>query len=563
MNEEQKFDAIVIGAGITGGWAAKELTERGLRTLLLDRGDAYEHGDYPGEHVSNPQISFGALPDRATIDRDYPVQGHVYAFEEANKHHFINDRENPYENRGETPFTWIRGGVFGGRSLTWGRQAYRWGPQDFEANAIDGHGIDWPVRYDDIDPWYAHVEKFIGVCGQKEGLSSFPDGEFQKPMEMTAIEKTIKKRLGKHWPELTYTIGRAAILTEDLGDRGACHYCGPCPRGCSTGSYFSTLSSTLPAAEATGKLTVRPYSLVERLDLDNDTGRIKSVTLIDTRDRSRHVFEADIIFMCASTIASAQVLLNSATESLPNGLANSSGVVGKYLMEHSNGASGLAIYLDDLDRYYYGYRPNGTYIPRFRNLNGQDDDAEFVRGYGYQTNVVRLDWREMMHMPGIGASYKDILRKPGVWACLLDGFGECLPRETNRVTLNQQKRDVFGLPVVEISFAWGDNERRMRQDMAVHAEKVFRASGAAYYQTFPDAPEAAHAIHEMGTVRMGLDKRSSALNGWNQSHDHPNLFVTDGAAMVSTAYVNPSLTYMAFTARAAAYAADHWHKNTI
>ncbi len=558
------YDAIIIGSGMTGGWAAKELTERGLRVLVLDRGRAHEHGvDYHGEHASNWNLTYGGLPDRALYTSDYSVQRTSYAFDETTRQHFINDRENPYINEGATPFDWIRGSTIGGRSLMWARQSYRWGPQEFEANAQDGHGTDWPIRYADIAPWYSYVEKFVGISGQKEGLASFPDGEFQKPMEMMAPEKMIKRRLAKYCPELTFTIGRTAVLTEDLGNRAACHYCGACPRGCSTGSYFSSLSATLPAAEKTGRMTLRPDSLVEKLSADPESGHIRTVHIIDTNTKQKHKFSADMVFMCASTIASAQILLNSRTAQFPTGLANSSGVVGRYLMDHTDGFAGTGVILEHLDRYFYGVRPNGTYIPRFRNLNGQDADADFIRGYGFQTNMIRLRWKEMMHQPGIGKAYKDMLRKPGPWILALAGFGECLPNADNRVTLDPQKTDHYGLPQVRIRFSWGENERRQRVDMQKQAKRILRAIGASFITTYDELPKTANAIHEMGTIRMGKDKRTAALNGWNQSYDHPNLFVTDGAAMASTGYINPSLTYMAFTARAANYAADLWHKNKL
>ncbi len=564
MTEDIIYDAIVIGSGMSGGWAAKELTERGLNVLVLDRGRDHKHGeDYHGEHAENWKLQYGGLPDRELIESDYMVQSTSYAFDETTRQHFINDRENPYINEGDTPFDWVRGSTIGGRSLMWARQSYRWGPQEFEANAQDGHGTDWPVRYDDIAPWYDHVERFVGVSGRAENLPSFPDGIFQKPMEMMAPEKMIKKRLAKYCPDLTYTIGRTAVLTEPLNDRSPCHYCGACPRGCSTGSFFSSLSATLPAAHATGRMILRPDSLVEKLTANPETGKIENVHIIDTQTRKTYRFTARLVFMCASTIATAQILLNSRNHQFPNGLANSSGVVGKYLMDHTDGFAGTGIILEHLDRYFYGMRPNGTYIPRFRNLNGQDTDADFIRGYGFQTNMIRLRWRDMMHQAGIGKDYKDMLRKPGPWVFVLSGFGECLPHSDNQISLDETKTDAYGLPQVRIKFSWRENERRMRVDMKRHADRVLRAAGATFISTNDELPKTANAIHEMGTVRMGKDKTHAALNGWNQSYDHPNLFVTDGAAMASSGYINPSLTYMAFTARAAAYAADLWQKNKL
>ena len=558
------YDAIVIGSGITGGLAAKELTEKGMHVLMLERGTALEHGSgYVGEHAPNWTIPFGNLGDYQRNQKDYPVQSQSYAFDEVTRPHFIKDSDEPYIQEGDTNFEWIRGARVGGRSLMWGRQVYRWGPQDFLANAEDGHGTDWPVRYDDIKDWYSHVEKFIGVTGKKEGLESFPDGEFQKPMEMYALEKRIKGRLARHASELTYTMGRSAVLTEPLGDRQPCHYCGACPRGCSTGSYFSTQSSTLPAARKTGRLTVRAESAVQKILHDPAKNRVTGVQIKDMKSGELLQFKSRIIFLNASTIHSAQILLNSKTPAFPDGLANSSGVVGKYLMDHNEHSSNMGVFFDDIDQYFSGHRPNGTYIPRFRNLDGQDEDADFLRGYGYQCNTVRLDHRFTMHQKGIGADYKEAIRKPGPWIFLMTAFGECLPSESNRVTLDDTKRDAFGMPLVRIAMKFGENERKMRTDITSQADRILKAAGAAFIIPDDGSEKPISAIHEMGTIRMGKDPKTSALNGWNQSHDIPNLFVTDGSAMASSGYVNPSLTYMAFTARAADYAARLWKKGEL
>lgn len=563
MSRGNEYDAIVVGSGITGGWAAKELTEKGLRVLLLDRGAPLEHGDYPGEHTPNWAQSFGGLPDREINARDYPIQSNCYAFDEATRDFFINDRQDPYDLEGNSGFHWIRGSRFGGRSVTWGRQAYRWGPQEFESNGLDGHGVDWPIRYQDLKDWYGHVERFIGVSGQAEGVTSFPDGEFQPPMDLYAIEKTVKRRMARKCPELTFTIGRTAVLTQDHMGRQACHYCGPCARGCSTGSYFSTQTSTLPAAQATGLVTVRPNSVVKEVLYDSEKGRASGVQVIDAESGGEVDFTSDLVFLCASTIASAQILLNSRSQYFPDGLANSSGAVGRYLMDHSRGPSGIGVFFDDLDRYYSGFRPNGSYIPKFRNLDGQDEDADFIRGYGYQIDTARLDYRFLMHQTGIGAAYKDAIRKPGPWAMILGGYGECLPRADNRITLDHNRPDRFGMPRITISMSWGENENIMRRDMRAHADRILKAAGAVVIQLEDESYVSDGAIHEMGTVRMGREKDTSVLNGWCQAHDVPNLFVTDGAAMASSGYVNPSLTYMALTARACNYAAEKWHRGEI
>lgn len=560
----ETYDAIVVGSGITGGWAAKELTEKGLRVLMLDRGSPQEHPNaYRGEHAPNWTLPFGGLPNRSSNAEEYEVQSRCYAFEEATRELFVRDSDEPYIQEEGTDYEWIRGSRFGGRSLIWGRQVYRWGPQDFEANALDGHGTDWPLRYDDLKDWYSHVEAFIGVSGQAEGLDSFPDSEFLAPMEMNAIEKTIKGRLARKEPGLTHTIGRVAILSEDHNGRSACHYCGPCPRGCSPGSYFSTQSSTLPAAEKTGRLTALPNRAVQKVLFDSERNRATGVEVLNVETRQQETYQARIIFMCASAIHSAQILLNSKSEAFPEGIANSSGVIGHYLMDHQSHNSGIGVFFDNLDRYYYGFRPNGTYIPRFRNLNGQDPDADFIRGYGFQCGSIRLDYRFNMHQTGIGATYKETLRKPGPWAFSMEGFAEFLPHWDNKVTLDETRRDAFGMPLVRIAIRESENDIRMRADMKKQADRILKAAGAVVTLLDDEKPAPINAIHEMGTVRMGRDPKTSALNGWNQAHDVPNLFVTDGAAMASSAYVNPSLTYMAFTARAADHAAALWKRGEL
>ncbi len=566
MTETRKdiYDAIVIGSGITGGLAAKELTEKGLRVLMLERHSPLDHpGEYKGEHAQNWELPYGGYPDRELNARDYDVQSNCYAFDAATRDHFIKDSDEPYIKEGDTDFQWYRGGRFGGRSVIWGRQVYRWGPQNFEENAGDGHGTDWPIRYEDLAPWYAHVEKFIGVSGKAEGLTTFPDMVLQKPMPLFALEKRIKKRLARHAPELTYTIGRTAILTEDKGERLACHYCGPCPRGCSTGSYFSTQSASLPAALKTGRLTIAADTAAQKIIYDAETNRASGVQTLNTKTLKTKTYEARIIFLCASTINSAQILLNSRSAAFPKGLANRSGVVGRYLMDHNSQLSGIGIFTDDLNKYYRGHRPNGSYIPRFRNVDlYENEQTDFLRGYGIQCNVVRLDYRTNMHKRGLGAKYKDSLRKPGMWVFALSAFGEFLPRFDNRISLDESQRDKFGLPVVKINIHRSDNELKMTADMFKQGDRILKAAGAAFIVQEP-VDKAIDAIHEMGTVRMGKDRKTSALNGWNQAHDVPNLFVTDGAAMASSGDVNPSLTYMALTARAADYAAGLWKRGEL
>ncbi|HEY8386521.1 MAG TPA: GMC family oxidoreductase [Porticoccaceae bacterium] len=561
------FDAIVVGSGISGGWAAKELTEKGLRVLVLDRGRPLEHGSgYLGEHAPSWKLPFHGRPNRRLNEEQYFIQSKSYAFGEANRHFWNNDRDNPYVFDENNPFIWTRADVVGGRSLLWGRQAYRFSEQDFKANAQDGHGIPWPVTYEEIAPWYSKVEKFIGVNGMKEGLPQLPDGEFQKPMPWYKLETVVKERLAKEAPDITLTSARTAILTEDLPGRAACHYCGPCERGCSTGSYFSSQASTLPAAKATGRLTLRANALVEKLEYDHASRRITRVHVTDTETREHLSFTSRLVFLCASTIATSQILFLSANRHFPQGLANSSGVLGHYLMDHFSGIGTVGIFPEFQDTYYAGNRPTGLYIPRFRNVTQQDDDADFVRGYGYQTNTSCSNWTSSLISKGFGAAYKERLRKPGGWSWYVGGFGECLPQKRNRLYLHPTKKDRFGLPQMAFDFQWHQNEKAMARDIRKQSERILKASGAAYSISFGSADEMplpGAAIHEMGTARMGNDPRESVLNKYNQAHDIPNLFITDGSFMVSSSCVNPSLTYMAFTARACDYAVKQLRAGAI
>jgi choline dehydrogenase-like flavoprotein len=549
------FDAIVVGSGISGGWAAKELTEKGLKVLVLDRGRELQHGSgYLGEHAPDWKLPYHGKKPRELYESEYPMANRVYAFSEATRQFWLNEKDNPYVVDDTDPFMWIRGNTVGGRSLLWGRQTYRWSEMDFRANEQDGHGVAWPVGYSDIAPWYSYVEKFVGINGKAENLPQLPDSEFQKPMPWMALEKTIHGRLKKKAPDITLTNGRVAVLTEDLPGRSACHYCGPCHRGCSTGSYFSSQSSTLPAATATGNMTLKANALVERLEHDPQTGKIARVHVIDTVSGERSAFSARVFFLCASTVASTQILMNSTSEAFPDGLANRSGVLGHYLMDHTLGLSGMGLFLDNMDSYYLGNRPTGLYIPRFRNLEGQDDDADFLRGYGYQTALLRSDWQTQLNARGFGAGLKEDLRKPGPWIFVLAGFTECLPRESNRMYLAKE-RDRFGMPQVAFDMKWSDNEVNLRRDATRQADRILKAAGAVLTIAGDDKMSLpGEGIHEMGTARMGKDPATSVLNGWNQAHDVNNLFVTDGSFMTSASCVNPSLTYMAFTARACDYA---------
>lgn len=563
---DARFDAIVIGSGITGGWAAKELTERGLKVLMLERGHPIEHGvDYTGEHRNPWEDKFRGQGDRKKFEEEHPVvrKGVGYALEEGNQHFWINEKENPYVSDPARPFNWFRSGGVGGRSLLWGRQTYRWSDLDFEANAKDGHGIDWPIRYADVEPWYDHVEEFIGVSGQAEGLPQLPDSKFLPPMELNCVEKHCREKIAEKFPGRVLTIGRTAILTKAHNGRAACHYCGPCHMGCATGSYFSTQSSTLPAAQATGRLEVRADTVVEGIDYDPKTHRATGVRVIDAKTRERETIPARVIFLCASTVGSTQILLNSKSEHAPNGLANSSGALGKYLMDHHLGLSSMGIMPGFDQQDTFGRRPNGIYIPRFKNLGDEASKARFLRGYGYQGRAQRTGWEMGNNLPGFGPKLKETLRKPGPWILALSGFGECLPDEQNQITLDESQVDQFGIPQVRASMAFGENEKKMREDAAEEAAAMIAASGGVVMMKMAELSPPGNGIHEMGTARMGKDPKTSVLNAHNQAHDVPNLYVTDGSCMTSSACQNPSLTYMALTARACAHAVAELESGSI
>ncbi len=561
-NKTEDYDAIVVGSGISGGWAARELCEKGLRTLVLERGRNVVHGkDYITEHVPEWDFRFRGMGDQQQYERDYPVQSQCSAFGETTQHFFVKDSEDPYTHDPDKPFAWIRGYQVGGRSLIWGRQCYRWSDMDFTANAREGIAVDWPIRYKDIAPWYDYVESIAGISGQAEGLPQVPDGKFLPPMEMNCAERLVKERIEKAFPGRIMTIGRTAILTAPLNGRAPCHYCGPCPRGCSTGSYFSSQSVTLPAAQATGNLTLRPNSIVHSVIYDEQKNRVTGVRVIDAETREEMEFYGNLVFLCASTLGTARILLNSATPRFPNGLANSSGALGHYLMDH-HFRSGAFGYIEGLaDKYYYGYRPNGIYIPRFRNI--RDKHPEFLRGYGYQGGAQRIGWSRGNLMAGFGADFKRQLGEPGPWRMSLMGFGECLPRYENYVELDKNVVDAWGMPVLRIHCTWSENEIKMNRDMAVTAAEMLEAAGAKNVQMFQWEDPPGLGIHEMGTARMGRDPKTSVLNAYCQSHDIPNLFVTDGSVMTSSACQNPSITYMALTARACDYAVQELKRRNI
>ena len=548
------YDAIVVGTGMTGGWAMRILCEAGLKTLALDRGKMVEHGvDYVNEHKQPWEMRWRdnlIHPDEIKAN---PVQSRHRIFDAYTRDWLIRDADSPYVE--ELPYDWIQPDVVGGKALMWSRRCWRWGPHDFLANLEDGHGTDWPIRYEDLAPWYDLVERTIGVSGSLEGLPQLPDGIFQKPMEMNAAEKVFRDATAMHFPDRNVIIGRVAVLTEPLGDRAPCHYCGPCERGCSTGSYYCTQSVALPAARKTGNLTLLSRKLVESVRHEN--GRATGVRVIDMQTGNVEEFTARVVFMCASAPATVRVLLNSKSAEFPDGVANSSGVLGHYMLNHNSrlGASG---YLDSLrDRYYQGNRPNGFYVPRFRNLDEKSRHPDFVRGYSYSGRGRREGWQRGSSMPGFGTSFKETLRDPGRWRLSLGGMGEVLPYKDNYMTLDDELTDKWGMPAVRFHIQRHDNEWAMRKDMVATAAEMLEAAGATDIETNDrDHIALGNNNHEMGGARMGRDPKTSVLNGWNQCHDIPNLFVTDGACMASSANQNPSLTYMALTARAAHYAVD-------
>ncbi len=565
MNLQKEYDAIVIGTGISGGWAAKELCENGLKTLVLERGRMIKHGeDYHTATLDPWDMPNGGTASRETRERKPKQHRTGYVTHEGHQHFFVDDKKHPYNE--DRRFDWIRGYHVGGRSLTWGRQSYRLSDIDFSANKKEDIAVDWPVRYKDIAPWYDHVEEFIGVSGEKLGLKQLPDGKFLKPMNLNCVEEHLKETLSENFDDRLLTIGRTAHITEGtkpgLG-RTECQYRNRCMRGCPFGAYFSSNSSTLPTAEATGNMTLRENSIVHEVIYDEQLGKAVGVKVIDTETKEVFVFKAKIIFLCASAIASASILLQSKSERFPNGLGNDSGELGHNLMDHHFhvGARGVAEGFED--KYTKGRRANGIYIPRFRNLGGKTNQKEFKRGYGYQGGAGRGSSSELVAELKYGPELKEAILKPGQWRMNLLAFGETLPDHSNRMYLDYSKKDQWGLPTITFDAAFGDNEMAMRKDMKEQAVKMLKTAGFKDVKGYDNSKGAAMGlgIHEMGTARMGRDPKTSVLNQHNQVHACKNVYVTDGAFMTSAGCQNPSLTYMAFTARAVNHAASELKKS--
>lgn len=560
------FDAIVIGSGMSGGIAAKELCERGLKTLVLERGRKLEHGASYTDWMQPWDLPNANLVAEETLARDYPIQGQCYALNESTLQYWVKDSEHPYSFPQDKPFSWIRGYHLGGRSIMWGRQSYRLSEMDFEANAKDGHGSDWPIRYADLAPWYDHVERFIGVAGSKEGLPQLPDGDFLPPFGLNDAEMQFKQAVETSFPGRRVIPGRVANLSkaqphhEELG-RNSCQNRSLCERGCSYGAYHSSLSSSLPAAERTGNLTIVTDAIVHSIIYDPKTKKATGVRVIDANTKEGRTYEGKVIFGCASAIATAQILLNSKSESQPNGLANGSDMVGRNLMDHVYALSVMGLLPQGPNTYYHGRRPTGLYIPRFRNVS---EPADFLRGYGYQGAVSRMGWRTAaLSTPGVGAELKARTRKLGPWFIYISGFGEMLPNPDNRVTLHPTRTDKWGVPIVHIECAPGENEQKMAGRIIEDGKAMVQAAGGRVVRTTGTPGTPGLGIHEMGTACMGKDPTKSVLNGYNQAHEVSNLFITDGSAMASSGCQNPSLTYMALSARAAHHAAEFLREGKI
>jgi len=561
--EKNTYDAIVVGTGISGGWAAKELTEKGLKTLVLDRGRMVRHGEYPTTTEDPWQLEHGNKPTTHDVERQAKQARTGYVVTPASKHWFVDDVDNPYEEKYR--FDWIRGYHVGGRSIMWGRQSYRWSEMDFEGNAKDGIAVDWPIRYADVAPWYDYVETFIGVSGQNEGFAQLPDGKFLPPMELNCVEREFQGKLKDKFGR-ALTIGRAAHLTGPLThdqspQRSTCRNRNMCIRGCPFGGYFSSNASTLPSAQKTGNMTLVPNAIVYELIYDAKKGKATGVRVLDAETGAQTDYFAKVIFLCASTFGSTQIMLNSISDRFPNGFGNDSGELGCNIMDHHLGAGASATVEGFDDRYYSGRRPNGFYIPRYRNLG--KEKREYLRGYGYQGGASRAGWGSLQMATELGEDLKKKAQAPGPWSIGMGGFGEILPYHDNRVILDRSRKDKHGLPILAFDARLRENELRMRKDMINDAAEMLEAAGYRDVRIVDETYGIGLGIHEMGTARMGRDAKTSVLNAFNQVHACRNVYVTDGSCMTSAACQNPSLTYMALTARAADHAVRELKRGNI
>jgi choline dehydrogenase-like flavoprotein len=556
--QQQTYDVIVVGSGISGGWAAKELCEKGLKVLMLERGKPVEHPNYPTSTKAPWEFPYrGKLtPEQKRIKH---IQARHWSFQHDNEHFYINDLENPYsENK---RFDWVRADVVGGRSLLWSRQCLRFSDLDFEANAKDGYGVDWPVRYKDIAPWYDYVEKFIGVSGNRDGLPHLPDGHFLPPMEMNCVENYFKEKTEKKFADRKVIIGRTANLSAPVKGRGTCQYRNLCHRGCPYGAYFSTNASTLPAAFATGNLTLQTNALVNKVLYDDQKGKAIGVEAIDTETGTVTEYYSSILFLNAATVATTFILLNSVSNRFPNGLGNGSDQVGRNLMDHHK-CMGLSASVEGFeDQYYSGRRPNGINIPRFRNITEKRSD--YLRGFNLQGGAGRSGWGRTSSQDLIGAELKSAASEPGPWGIGLTGFGECLPYPDNRITLNKDLKDKYGRNTITVDASFRENENAMQKDIVATAGEMMEAAGFKNIRLDAVMSFPGNGNHEMGTARMGRDPKTSVLNGFNQMHEVSNVFITDGSFMASGSCVNPSLTYMAMTARACDFAVKELKKQNL
>ncbi|MBB2148413.1 GMC oxidoreductase [Pedobacter gandavensis] len=557
--EQNTYDAIVIGSGISGGWAAMELCKKGFKTLLLERGRDVKHiADYPTANLNPWDFKYGLNNTLKDQEMD-PVQSNSY--NPGTKHFYVSDAEHPYIQ--DQPFHWLRGYQVGGRSLVWGRQCYRMSDLDFEANIKDGIAVDWPIRYKDLAPWYSHVESFIGVSGQKENLPHLPDGEFLPAMELNYIEKHLADSLKKNEENRLLTIARVANLTRGWDHRGPCQNRNLCDRGCPFGGYFSSNSSTIPAAMATGNLTLRPFSIVTEVLYEEQSHRAKGVRIIDALSNEVYEFYSKILFINASTIATAGLLLNSVSSRFPNGFGNDSEQIGHNLMDHHSSAGAYGLHDQFKDYYYKGRRPCGFLIPRFRNLK-ENEGLNFKRGYNIQGHGERQEWTDLSHnLNGFGKDFKKQLTSPGDWTIWMAGWGECLPYFENQITLDNTQKDKWGQPLIKIDFSFKDNENKMMQDIQKTSAEMLEHAGFKGVEVFNYKKAGGSTVHEMGTARMGHDEKTSVLNKFNQMHNAKNVFITDGSAMTSSSCQNPSLTYMALTARACEFAYQQLKKGDL